>query len=49
MFIQTCLSRYHFPPSLSKLVFNYYQNLIAKVSVSTSTLTKPFHYAIGVF
>ena len=49
MFIQTCLSRYHFPPSLSKLVFNYYENLIAKVSVSTSTLTKPFHYAIGVF
>ena len=49
MFIQTCLSRYHFPPSLSKLVFNYYENLIAKVSVSTSTLTKLFHYAIGVF
>ena len=49
MFIQTCLSRYHFPPSLSKLVFNYYENLIAKVSVSTSTLTKPFHYATGVF
>ena len=49
MFIQTCLSRYHFPPSLSKLVLNYYENPIAKVSVSTSTLTKPFHYAIGVF
>ena len=49
MFIQTCLSRYHFPPSLCRLVFNYYEALTAKVLVSKSNLTKPFHYAIGVF
>ena len=52
MFIQTCLSRYHFPSSsLCQLVFNYYEALTAKVLVSNSNLTKPFqtYYAIGVF
>ena len=32
-----------------RLVFNYYEALTAKVLVSKSDLTKPFHYAIGVF
>ena len=48
-FIQTCLSRYHFPPSLCRLVFNYCEALTAKVLVSKSNLTKSFYYALGVF
>ena len=42
-----------FEVSLSAIVmptgFNYYEALTAKVLVSKSNLTKPFHYAISVF
>ena len=49
MFIQSCLARYHFPHDLCHLIFNYYEGLVAKVFVPDNFLTKPFHYAIGVF
>ena len=54
MLIQHCLTRYHFPPSVSQLIFNYYEHLIAKVEFTSQLMTKPeltaaFHYAVGVF
>ena len=31
--VQHCLQRYHFPPHIRRLVFDYYEQLHAKVSV----------------
>lgn len=51
MLIQHSLRHYHFPPHLCQLVFSYYEQLVAKISLGqgTESLTPAFHYAIGVF
>ena len=48
MLVQHCLRRYHFPDHVCKLIFNYYERLLAKVSVKNG-MTPTFHFAVGVF
>ena len=48
MLVQHCLRRYHFPAHVCKLIFNYYERLLAKVSVRND-MTQTFHFAVGVF
>ena len=48
MFVQHCLRRYHFPSHVCKLILNYYERLLAKVSINGG-MTHTFHFAVGVF
>ena len=46
--IQFALDRYHLPFSFNVLIYNYYNNLLARIVTKTFT-SKPFHYSIGIF
>ena len=48
MLVQHCLRRYHFPSHVCKLILNYYERLLAKVSINGG-MTHTFHFAVGVF
>ena len=48
MLVQHCLRRYHFPSHVCKLILNYYERLLAKVSIN-GDMTHTFHFAVGVF
>lgn len=48
MLLQRCLTHFHLPERLCRIVFNYYDQLTAKVVIGKD-LTPAFHFAIGVF
>ena len=48
MLVQHFLRRYHFPSHVCKLILNYYERLLAKVSINGG-MTHTFHFAVGVF
>ena len=48
MLVQHCLQRYHFPPHICRLVFDYYEQLHAKVSVEQE-IDANFSVCLGGF
>ena len=48
MLVQRCLQRYHFSSHVCKLILNYCEQLLAKISINRG-MTHTFYFAGGVF